>query len=113
MKTYVFPADTTGCGCYRLIWPAEQLKRDGYNVEVVLPSEREKMLQGIMNNDKLVNVRMPSDADVIVFQRVTHRLIADAITIILRRASPSSSIWTMISRASIPLTPRSTHFIRR
>lgn len=82
MKVYVFPADEAGCGHYRLIWPAEQLKRQGYAVEIVASKERNRALQAKMNGERMVSVNIPRDADVIVFQRVTHKYLVQAISLI-------------------------------
>lgn len=85
MKVYVFPADTTGCGMYRLIWPSEVLQQRGHDVTIILPKQRDMMLQGRLNGDTLADVKIPSDADVIVFQRVTHRYLVQAIQLIRAR----------------------------
>lgn len=82
MKVYVFPADEHGCGHYRLIWPAQQLQRDGWDVEIVEPSGRDGKLSAVMDRDRVVSVDIPADADVMVFQRVTHSYIAQAIKLI-------------------------------
>jgi hypothetical protein len=85
MKIYVFPADKFGCGHYRLIWPAEALRNQGHDVVIVDPSARDAAINGVMDGDTMVDVQIPSDADVMVFQRVTHRYIADAIRLIRQR----------------------------
>ena len=85
MKIYVFPADTSGCGYYRLIWPAEVLQARGHDVTIIVPKQRDQMLQGKMQGDQMVDVKIPSDADVIVFQRITHRHLVQAVSLIRRR----------------------------
>lgn len=85
MKVYIFPADQTGCGYYRLIWPAEVLRSRGHDVTIIVPKQRDQLLQGRMQGDQMVDVKIPSDADVIVFQRVTHRHLVQAISLIRRR----------------------------
>lgn len=86
MKVYVFPADETGCGYYRMIWPSEALKKQRCDVTVMMPKERKTSIQGITNAaGELVDVRIPSDADVIVFQRITHRHLVKAIELIRRK----------------------------
>lgn len=82
MKVYVFPADMHGCGHYRLIWPAEVLKAQGMDVEIVAPDARNGQLEGVMDGDRLLDVKIPDDADVMVFQRVTHSYVAQAIPMI-------------------------------
>ena len=73
MKIYVFPADMTGCGYYRLIWPSEVLIKKGHDITIVPPKERDKMMQATLRNGVVTSVKIPTDADVIVLQRVTHR----------------------------------------
>lgn len=85
MKVYVFPADEHGCGHYRLIWPAEQLQLQGMDVVIVRPKDRDGMLSGVVEKRKLIDVQIPADADVVVFQRVTHHLIAQAVKLIRAR----------------------------
>lgn len=78
----MFPADEAGCGHYRLIWPAEQLQRQGHDVVVVAAKERNTTLQAKMNGERMVSVSVPQDADVIVFQRVTHRYLVQAFELL-------------------------------
>lgn len=85
MKVYAFPADQFGCGHYRVIWPAEVLRAQGHDVHVVRPEERDRMLAGSMRGDKMVEVQIPADADVIVLQRVTHRYLVQAIPLMRRK----------------------------
>lgn len=83
MRVYVYPADVAGCGYYRLIWPAEQLRREGHNVKIVMPNERGSYLMGVTNaSGELVDVQVPADADVIVLQRISHRNLVDAVRLI-------------------------------
>lgn len=88
MKVYVYPADIDGCGYYRLIWPAQALKLQGFDVTVVWPADRSKggdprlQIQGdVRGRDELINLRYPRDADVIVLQRVTNRVLCQAPSI--------------------------------
>lgn len=85
VKVYVFPADLAGCGYYRLIWPAQNLRRAGHDIHIVSPNERDQMMQGVVKDGVMVNVIIPDDADVIVLQRVTHRYLVQAISIIRSR----------------------------
>lgn len=84
MKVYAFPADMHGCGFYRIIWPAEQLKLQGIDVTIVEPGARDVGFVGVMSQDgqTMVDVQIPQDADLMVFQRVSHRHIAQAIRLI-------------------------------
>lgn len=44
VKVYVFPADTHGCGCYRLKWPAQALVAQGHDVVIVSAGKTGSML---------------------------------------------------------------------
>lgn len=85
MKIYVFPADIQGCGHFRLIWPAHVLRQQGHDIEIILPGQRDHALNGVMDGNRLVDVKIPKDADLMVFQRVSHRHIAAAIKLIRAR----------------------------
>lgn len=83
MKVYVYPADTTGCGSYRMIWPAQALRAQGHDVQIVLPKDRSAHFQGVTDVDgNLIDVLIPEDADVIVLQRITHHHLIEAVKII-------------------------------
>jgi hypothetical protein len=85
VKIYVYPADKTGCGYYRMIWPARVLAAQGHTVEVVLPKGRSGNvgLDGMVDeNGRLVSVTVPPDADVMVFQRITMDQLSQAIPLI-------------------------------
>lgn len=81
MRVYVFPADVTGCGYYRLIWPAEVLKERGHDIRIIHPKNRGSAISATYDTEKkiVLDVKVPEDADVIVFQRVTHMFLAQAI----------------------------------
>lgn len=86
MKVYVYPADTHGCGHYRLIWPAQVLRAAGHDVTVVWPNSRGAFLSATLNaRDEVVDAYVPPDADVIVLQRVSHRHVTDAVPLIRRK----------------------------
>lgn len=85
MKVYCFPADIHGCGYYRLIWASKQLQQDGYDVEIVWPDQRGRALQAKMRGDQMVDVGIPADADVVVLQRITHRYMVPAISLIRQK----------------------------
>lgn len=80
MKIGVFPADLAGCGHYRLIWPAFALQMaTGLDVTVVSPDQRDGMFKAIIEDGKITEVMMPGEYDVMIFQRVTHKYLAQAI----------------------------------
>jgi glycosyltransferase involved in cell wall biosynthesis len=82
VKIYVYPADETGCGYYRLIWPAMSLKASGVDVEIVTKKSGLQQLQGRILNGKMTSVELPPGADVIVLQRPTHSFLQQAIPLI-------------------------------
>lgn len=78
MKVYVYPADTTGCGWFRLLWPAQELIRQGYDITIMWPNDRGHFGARI-ENDVVKEVQYPKDADLIVVQRVSHKHLAQAL----------------------------------
>jgi hypothetical protein len=82
VRVYVYPSDLGGCGYYRLIWPAKRLQQLGYDIKIVHPKQANKIKGGTDADGKLIQISRPNDADVMVFQRVTSRLIVDGIDII-------------------------------
>lgn len=87
MKVYLFPADPHGCGHFRMIWPAMALQAQGHDVEIVSADQRDAKLSAAIdkNTGEVVDVRVPRDADLMVFQRVSHINIAQAIKIIRQK----------------------------
>lgn len=93
MKITVYPADSGGCGFFRLIWAAEELKRQGHDIDLKPPDKRDIRLQ--TSGIKRLNQRRDRDArtedvldletDVIVLQRITHQFMAEAIPIMRRK----------------------------
>jgi hypothetical protein len=84
MKVYVFPADNAGCGHYRLIWPADTLKRLGHDI-VIMPPVKEAgfLIKTEVQDDgteKIIDVQVPPGADVVVLQRASHRRQRELIT---------------------------------
>lgn len=86
MKVRVHPADQWGCGHYRLIWPAEVLREQGYDVEVVPPqSDADSGMEIIVIDNKIVDVNVQVDADVFVFQRPSNLPLVYLIDALRRR----------------------------
>lgn len=79
MRVCVAPADTHGCGWYRLLFAAQYLKSQGHDIQIILPTQRHHGLSGTMEDGKLIDVQVPEGVDVMVLQRVTHGPVADAI----------------------------------
>lgn len=84
MKVAVYPADRWGCGAHRLIWPAEELRRRGHDVTIITAQNRHVEMVIDNRTDDVVEVKVPDDVDVVVFQRVTHRYLAQAVSVIRR-----------------------------
>lgn len=78
------PADRWGCGHYRLIWPAEILKQQGYDIEIVEPGG-DSGLRGVMLDGRLVDANVEFDADIFVFQRPAHRVLVELIQTLRRK----------------------------
>jgi hypothetical protein len=78
MKVYLYPADQFGCGHYRMIWPAQYVQKAGL-LDVTISAPKERDIRFSMQGDEVVDVDIPEDADVVVFQRTTHRLLAQGI----------------------------------
>jgi len=84
VKIYAYPADSFGCGHFRIIWPAAELQKQGVDVTVMPPDER-GAFHAEIKNDQVVDVHYPRDADVIVLQRVSHKYLAQAVGFIRKR----------------------------
>lgn len=82
MRVAVYPADRWGCGSHRLVWPAEALRRQGYDVTVVATKERHVEMTIDNSTDRVVAVNVPDEVDVVVLQRVTHRYLAQAVAVL-------------------------------
>lgn len=78
---FVYPADVYGCGFYRLIGPAQALAEQGHDVRIVLPTDRADSLSGEIDTrtNRVVDVKVAPEADVVVLQRVTSSQVMQAI----------------------------------
>lgn len=76
MKVVVYPADSWGCGSFRMRWPGEACAQAGHDVRVVEPHARR--LKVVMEGHTVKDV-LDIDADVVVLQRVTHAYMAQAV----------------------------------
>jgi hypothetical protein len=83
LRVYAFPADSAGCGFHRIEAPAEVLQRQGVDVVVVPPKDRQLPVE--LMGDEVVSVAYPADAEVMVFQRVTHRHLVNVIRCLVRQ----------------------------
>jgi len=73
MIVYVYPADTFGCGSYRLIWVSRILRAAGHDVRLTLPGPGSRGIGGDIDSKtgELKDIILPPDADVVVMQRVS------------------------------------------
>jgi glycosyltransferase involved in cell wall biosynthesis len=71
LKVLVIPADTAGCGYYRLIWAAQHLAGQGHDIEIQWP-EKGAGLEVHMEGNTPVDCKVPDGADVVVLQRPSH-----------------------------------------
>jgi len=89
MKVYVYPADTYGCGCYRLIWISQVLKAQGHDITIIAPTNTRRSIGGDLDttdDNRLVALnQVPEDADLIVMQRVVLRQLAQAVPLLRAR----------------------------
>ncbi len=76
-KVLVYPADSVGCGHFRLIWPGQYA--GSADVTVLGPQQRDLMLK--MDGERVVDV-LDVKADVYVFQRLTHNRMVQAVKIL-------------------------------
>ena len=84
MKVHVLPADTAGCGSYRLIWAAQHLQTLGHDITIEMP-HKESGLQIFMKNEVITDIVVPDGVDVIVFQRIAHHLHTQALPLLRER----------------------------
>ena len=81
MKVVCYPADKGGCGYFRIIWPAQLLAAAGHDVEIRPPENRGLKLR-IGPGDHVDDVLDVDDVDVIVFQRLTHQWMSEAVPLL-------------------------------
>lgn len=72
MKVAVLPADNTGCGSYRLIWPAQAVQqiRPDWQVDIYKPDDVQVAYDRFPPKLRAVRGMNPADYDLIVTQRV-------------------------------------------
>jgi glycosyl transferase family 1 len=111
MRIYILPADVYGCGHYRLIWPADVLRRMGHDIVLVPPSKSSGFLAKTRvredGSEELLSVQIPKDMDVLVIQRPAHRLQPQLITML--RANGVAVVVDMDDDMST-IHPRNTAF---
>jgi len=83
---HVHPADGGGCGHYRMIWPAEALIAEGYDITYMKPGTSDANLmttatQGRDGIEHIVDVEHPG-CDIIVLQRPLHYQLLECIPLL-------------------------------
>lgn len=58
------------------------LLNQGHDISIVDPASRDSAIKGVMDGDTMVDVQIPEDADLMVFQRVSHKQVAHAVELI-------------------------------
>lgn len=86
----VYPADTGGVGNYRIIWPAEALRAQGADLQIVYDGDNDaQQINGVFwNQDDGARIRLATEApdcDVAVIQRPLTEILAESIPVMQRR----------------------------
>lgn len=86
----VFPADRGGCGFYRIIWPAEALKAQGADVQIVYDRDPdEHQVQCVWwhadDGERTMLSAHVTDCDIAVLQRPLTDTLSNAVPILQRQ----------------------------
>lgn len=88
MKVYVLPSDAHACGHNRMVWPADVLQKQGYDITIIPPNKNSGFLakteMGPDGQERIISIQVPEDADVMVFQRPAHPYQPQMIEILRR-----------------------------
>lgn len=90
-KIICYAADTGGCGHYRIIWPAEALRAQGADVELVYAgagADKEIGAAFWIGDDPEHRLRLATsapDCDIAVIQRPLTEVLADSIPVLQQR----------------------------
>lgn len=82
MRVLVVPADKEGCGFYRLSAAAEHLQSLGHDIIIQEPKSKDSGLTIFMEDDRMTDIVVPDDADVIVMQRIAHNWHTQAVPLL-------------------------------
>lgn len=88
MRVLVMPADITGCGYYRLMFPGNHLASLGHEVVVLSPLSYESKngFAAKMSGSEMIDVQLPvDDVDVLVLQRVAHQMHLQTIPLLRKK----------------------------
>lgn len=87
MKVVVVPADGHACGHYRMIWPADVLRKQGHDV-MIMPAWKDHglavktQLNPVTGKERIIELRIPEGTDVFVLQRPAHPLQPDLVELL-------------------------------
>lgn len=81
MTVVCYPADETGCGKHRVIWPMQVLAAAGVDVRIEERGKRTLRMH-TDENGAINKVELPEDADVLVLQRPAHHVLCRAVPLI-------------------------------
>lgn len=86
MKVWVYPADQWGCGSYRLIWPGQAVAAGRLLDVEVAPVGSRSIKFHLGPGGRLLKEEFPAQAgDVVVVQRPTSRIVAEAVPMLRAR----------------------------
>lgn len=85
MKVHVYPGDQWGCGFHRVIWPAHQLISQGRDISIIEQQKRRLLMEVDEKNHIVHDITVEDGVDVVVFQRVTHTYLAQAVPILRKK----------------------------
>lgn len=86
MKVYVYPADTYGCGHYRLKWPSTAVGACYPEFDVKIMDEPDGQMGARLARDgRVLDVIYPEDADIVVLQRCTHSYLSQSVPLLRER----------------------------
>lgn len=88
MKVVAYPADQLGCGHHRLIWPIEELRRQGHDVQAIGMADHLDIYVDRDQNSPTcghaVDAKLRWPVDVVVLQRSSHLWLAESIPFLTR-----------------------------
>lgn len=82
-KIVVCPSDETGCGKYRMIWPAEALKAQGK--DIIIQKRPRILTDQNTNPPTLIDTMLPPGTDVVVLQRPGSYQVTQMIPILHKK----------------------------
>jgi glycosyltransferase involved in cell wall biosynthesis len=81
MKILLLPADTAGCGYYRMLWAGLHLQTLGHDIDIWWPTKG-RGIEIKLEDEEIIDCSVPGDADVLVMQRVSHRWHSQVIKLL-------------------------------